>query len=416
MLFYENGRFPKATGRVFMHPILREVYMRSGLDTFCETFSKSIGKKKIGLLCHAASVTAEYVHAVDALAKRCTLSALFGPQHGLFGQTQDNMIEWEGARHPTLGVPVFSLYGKKRKPTPAMLEWCDLLIVDLQDVGARPYTYIWTVKRCMEACMEAGTPMIICDRPNPIGCIGFDGPILDDALHTFVGGAPIPLCHRMTLGEMALFMQRSYFTDLDLQVVPVSGWNRDTVFSASPPYWVLPSPNMSTAETALVYPGQVLLEATTLSEGRGTTRPFEFFGAPWLDHQAVMRYFNESRCPGCFLRVHDYIPTFHKFTGEYCHGFQLHVTDRSRFMPVYTTCALIRACIATSGGAFAFSAPPYEYEFEKSPFDILIGNESVRPLLESGASIEELPELWREERREFVERLNECTLYGKVEW
>jgi len=386
--------------------------VKTGLQVIVESFPNELKNKRVGLLCHAASVDLHYKHAIDFFTQLpCTLSALFGPQHGMFGQTQDNMIEWEGALHPVLNIPVFSLYGRNRKPTPAMLALIDVLIIDLQDVGARPYTYIWTVKLCMEACMEQGLPLWILDRPNPIGAVALDGPMLEPEYFSFVGGARIPLCHRLTIGEMAMMMQTRYFPSLNLRVGWMEGWKRSTLFHETGLPWVLPSPNMPTEDTAIVYPGMVLLEATNLSEGRGTTRPFEIIGAPFVRVNEVMRIVNALGLPGCIVREHGFIPTFQKWHGQYCNGLQVHVTDPIMFRPVETTVMLIAAIMETSGAEFAFKQPPYEYETHNAPFDILSGSAALRTALENHESISSIRTAWKESYGSFHATFKDITHY-----
>jgi uncharacterized protein YbbC (DUF1343 family) len=223
------------------------------------------------------------------------------------------MIEWTGNLHPYYNVPVFSLYGENRKPTPEMLDNIDALIVDLQDVGARLYTYAWTLKLCMEACSEAGIPVWVLDRPNPVAGLCYDGPVLKEEYFTFVGGASIPLCHRMTLGEIALWLKEKYIASCDLNIVKMEGWNRSMFYNETGLPWVLPSPNMPSLQTAIVYPGMVLFEALNVSEGRGTTIPFELFGAPFINSQLLLDRLNDRNIPGCKFRIHNFIPTFNKF-------------------------------------------------------------------------------------------------------
>jgi uncharacterized protein YbbC (DUF1343 family) len=371
-----------------------------GLDVLISDFPKELAGKRVGVVCHAASIDSSYRHIIDVLAGdgRCGLAAVFGPQHGLFGQTQDNMIEWESnALHPVYGVPVYSLYGQHRKPTDRMLDGLDVLIFDVQDVGARPYTYIWTLKHCMEACVEKGIPVWVLDRPNPIGCVGFDGPMLSEDFFSFVGGASIPLCHRMTMGEMALFLRDHYVYGAEVNVVWMDGWRRGSLWSDTGLPWVLPSPNMPTLDTAIVYPGQVLLEATNISEGRGTTRPFELFGAPFINALDVIGVLQKQNLPGCLFREHNFIPTFHKWAGEFCGGIQIHVTDAKLFRPVQTTAAILAAVIKLYGNLFKFKDPPYEYEYEKMPFDILAGDTTMRESLIAGESAESMRARWADE-------------------
>jgi uncharacterized protein YbbC (DUF1343 family) len=386
--------------------------VKTGLQSLLKNFPTKLKNKKVGLVCHAASIASDYTHCVDVFLKLpCVLSAIFGPQHGLFGQTQDNMVEWEGYPHPTLKIPVYSLYGKNRKPAKNMLKNLDALVIDLQDVGARPYTYIWTIKLCMEACMEIGLPVWVLDRPNPIGAVGFDGPMLLPDYFSFVGGAPIPLCHRLTMGEMALLLKDLYFQDLDFHVVWMSDWKRNSLFSETGLSWVLPSPNMPTLDTAIVYPGMVLLEATNLSEGRGTTRPFEIMGAPFVKMGEVLDTLNKMRLPGCVFREHGFIPTFQKWQGRYCCGLQVHVTDPRAYRPALVTIALVHAIIKSSGGEFQFKQPPYEYEVIKMPFDILAGSSDLRQVLEQKTSIAGLAAMWESDRAAFKTLFKEIAHY-----
>lgn len=385
---------------------------RSGLEIIASKFPRELKGKRIGLLCHAASITSRYTHAVDVFLKSTRkLCALFGPQHGMFGQTQDNMVEWQGYIHPVLKIPVYSLYGESRKPSAESLSGLDAFIVDVQDVGARPYTYIWTVKLCMEACAQAGIPLWILDRPNPIAALPFDGPVLSDRFHSFVGGAPVPLCHRMTMGEMAMLLKKLYFPKADLHIVWMKGWYRNSLWLQTGLPWVLPSPNMPTFETSLVYPGMVLLEATNLSEGRGTTRPFEIFGAPFLDVEKVIKEIGSCNIKGCAFRKHDFIPTFQKWQGKYCRGLQVHVTEPRQYEPVFTTAALLQAVIKTSGNQFSFMQPPYEYDTVNMPFDILSGDVTLREALARGDDLRTEKETWRKSYKAFLALFKEVSHY-----
>jgi len=384
-----------------------------GLDVFMESIPEGVRGKRIGVLCHAASITSEFRHIVDVFAAspELDLAAIFGPQHGLYGQTQDNMIEWEGMTHPRLNIPVYSLYGRVRKPTAEMLDGLDVLVVDLQDVGARPYTYIWTVKLCMESCAEAGIPVWILDRPNPVAAVAVDGPMLGADHFSFVGGLDIPLCHRLTLGEMALLIKERHVPDVQLSVVRMSGWWRNSLWPETGLPWVLPSPNMPTFDTALVYPGMVVFEATNLSEGRGTTRPFELFGAPYLDTVAFEKVYGLVEVPGCRLREHGFIPTFGKWGGDSCTGWQIHVTDPRAFRPVYTAVTILWATHEVASEAFAFKPPPYEYEMEKMPLDILSGSPRLREALQQGVRPEVLAEEWEDGLNRFKSELQSVGLY-----
>jgi uncharacterized protein YbbC (DUF1343 family) len=388
--------------------------VQSGLDVVSRQMPSFLRGRKPGLLCHASSITSDFRYITDVFSRDsgCAPGALFGPQHGIFGQTQDNMIEWEGSIHPVLGIPVYSLYGEHRKPTPRMLEGLDSFVVDLQDVGARLYTYIWTVKLCLEACAGAGIPVYILDRPNPIGRLQCDGPVLKNDFFTFVGGAEIPMCHRMTIGEMALWIRDRYQPDCNLKIIAMECWKRDSLFRETGLPWVLPSPNMPTPETTLVYPGTVLAEALNLSEGRGTVIPFELTGAPYINGQKLLRDLRERKLPGCAFRIHDFIPTFNKYAGQYCRGIQIHVTDPHVYRPVATALHLFNAIMRTSTeGSLTFNPPPYEYEYRLMPFDILSGDSRMREVLQGGSSLSEEISRWDVENRSFTEEFREIAIY-----
>lgn len=388
----------------------------TGLSSFLSNFPTSLKGKRVGILCHASSIAADFRHVIDILhdLKECRLSAVFGPQHGLHGQTQDNMIEWKSERHPVYDIPLFSLYGEHRKPVPGMLAEIDALIIDLQDAGTRIYTYIWTVKLCIEACAEAGIPVWVLDRPNPTSRLPFDGPVLKKEFFTFVGGASIPLCHRMTTGEMAMWIREKYHQACDLNVIRMENWRRSSLYSDTGLPWVLPSPNMPSLQTAIVYPGMVLIEALNLSEGRGTTLPFELFGAPFINADKLKSNLAKRNIKGCAFRNHDYIPTFHKFSGELCHGLQIHVTDIAVFRPVETAVEIFDAIIETSApGSLRFNLPPYEYEDKLMPFDILSGDSGIRETLINRRDIRYEKERWAGEIEAFRSEFRRFSLYDE---
>ena len=388
---------------------------KPGLDIFLKKIPKKISGKKIGIVCHAASITSSYIHILDAVKKQpyLKLGAIFGPQHGLFGQTQDNMIEWAGSyKHPVYNVPVYSLYGKTRKPTGTMLKGLEALIIDLQDVGARPYTYIWTVKLCMEACQKHNIPVWLLDRPNLIAALPFDGPILNRGYFSFVGGAEIPLCHRMTMGEMATLIKQRYFQSLDLNIIWMKGWWRDSLYSETGLPWIIPSPNMPSLNTAIVYPGMVLLEGTNISEGRGTTLPFELFGAPYINSKILKQNLAKRKIPGCQFREHNFIPTFQKWQNEYCNGMQIHVIEPRSYRAVFAAASVIEAVMQSSNkGSFEFKDPPYEYEYEKMPFDILCGDSQLRESLLEGRGLKKQQEKWKEEIQHFIKTFKDIAYY-----
>lgn len=333
---------------------------------------------RVGALLHSASVTADLVPTLAVLeelagAGRFQLGALFGPQHGFESSTQDNMIEWSGFRHPRLGVPVFSLYGEVREPTTEMLDNIDVLFVDLVDVGSRYYTFIWTMFLCLQACERAGLPVIVADRPNPLGGVRGEGPAQREDYLSFVGLHPLPNRHAMTIGELARLFCVKKFPSCELTVLPMQGWRRDMWYDETGLPWVLPSPNMPTLDTAIVYPGMCLLEGTNLSEARGTTRPFELFGAPWIDGFALSTKLNELGLPGVHFREAAFEPKFQKHADRLCRGAQIHVTDRDSFLPWRTGIEVIRVCREMWPEEFAWKPLPYEYETEKLPIEILLG-------------------------------------------
>jgi uncharacterized protein YbbC (DUF1343 family) len=347
------------------------------LEHLGELWPEKLRGARAGALLHPASVSAKLEHASRILERYngdlFRLAAFFGPQHGFLGQTQDNMVEWQSYEHPRLHIPVYSLYGEHREPTTEMLENLDALLVDLQDIGARYYTFVWTLYLGMRACEKAGVAVVVLDRPNPITGAITEGPILDPDYKSFVGLHPLQVRHGKTIGELAQQFRDEAFPNCQLLVLPMSNWERAMWFDDTRLPWVMPSPNMPALDTAIVYPGMCLLEGTNLSEGRGTTRPFEIFGAPFIDVEKLCRELNGLKLPGVFFRETYLQPTFHKFAGELCNGAQLHVTNRNVFQPFQTGVEIIRVLRRLYPKQFAWKQPPYEYETEKLPIEILLG-------------------------------------------
>lgn len=370
--------------------------VRTGLETLIADPSRLPRGARLGLLCNPASVDADLVHARERIEGRFpgSLRALFSPQHGFFAEKQDNMIESDHAEDPVLGLPVFSLYGETRRPTPGMMAPVDILLVDLQDAGTRVYTFVYTLAHCMEAAREAGRKVIVLDRPNPVGGGRTEGNLLDPSCASFVGRYPIPMRHGLTIGEIARLFNEEFGIGCDLEVAPMDGWRRGMFFSDTGLPWVAPSPNLPTPASALVYPGQVIWEGTNVSEGRGTTQPFELFGAPYFDLPAIAAELGGLRPPGAVLRPHAFEPVAGKWAGRLCRGFQLHVTDRERFRPYRTALSLLRAAIRTSGDAFQWKPPPYEYEFERLPMDLILGDRRVRERVAAGDPVAEIAADW----------------------
>ena len=384
----------------------------TGLDRIQKDFSPLKGMR-IGLLVNTASVDRALQHAIDIFAKAAglTLAALFGPQHGIWAETQDNMVEWEGSRDKRTGLPTYSLYGQTRAPLPEMLENIDCLVIDLTDVGARYYTFGWTMLLCLQACKDADTPCFVLDRPNPINGVMVEGHLLDPDYSSFVGLHPIPLRHGMTMGELARFYNEVRAIHADLTVIPMEGWRREMWFDDTGLPWIMPSPNMPTLDTAIVYPGMCLLEGTMFSEGRGTTRPFEIFGNPFVDPYVLVEALEKERLAGVRFRPLNFIPTFQKHQGSLCGGAQIHVTDRTVFRPALTGVAVIRALCQLNSEKFGWKPPPYEYEEEKLPIDILAGSDKLRLQIEQGISLKDVAQSWEADEQKFLELRRPYLLY-----
>lgn len=383
--------------------------VRTGLARVLEDPPPALRGARVGLLAHPASVTSDLRHAADVVAasEAWTLGALFGPQHGIRGEKQDNMVESESFVDPRLDLPVHSLYGEVREPTQEMLRGLDVLLIDLQDVGVRVYTFVWTLCLAMKACREAGVAVVVLDRPNPIGGHLREGPMLREGFESFVGLHRVPLRHGLTIGELARLANAEFGIGCELEVVACEGWRRSLWHDETGLPWVLPSPNLPTLDSCIPYPGTVLLEGTSMSEGRGTTRPFELIGAPGLDPEAFVAAMESRRIAGCVLRPAWFEPTFQKHAGRLCGGVQLHVVDRERFRPVRTTVAALAAAREVGGtgpDGLAWKPPPYEYEEDLPPIDILWGSPALRLGIDEGLAVEEILSEEAEELRAF-ERL-----------
>jgi uncharacterized protein YbbC (DUF1343 family) len=384
-----------------------------GIEVLLEDRARLLGGARVGLICNPATVDHRFRHAADLFRAHSdiNLTALYGPQHGVRGETQDNMIEWEGFRDPRTGVMAYSLYGEVRKPIAEMLEDVDVLVFDLQDVGTRVYTFIYTMALAMEAARELGKRFIVLDRPNPVGGLAVEGNILESGHASFVGMYPIPMRHGMTAAELARMFNKEFKIGCDLEVVPMQGYRRDFWFDDTDAPWVIPSPNMPTVETATVYPGAVFVEGTRISEGRGTTRPFEINGAPYADGYELAGHLIRLQLPGVHFRPHSFIPTFQKHAGELCHGVQIHVLDRAAFNPVITGIALIKAFHDLYPDDFEWQSPPYEYVYDRLPFDVIAGTTKLREQIEGGVSIEEIAASWAAGEKDFAERRKPYLLY-----
>ena len=377
--------------------------IQTGLEDFIQSPPEWLSGQRLGLLANPASVDRNFNHARELINARFPdqLSALYSPQHGFFAEKQDNMIESDDLVDPLLALPVFSLYGKTRKPTKTMLDPIDVLIVDLQDVGTRVYTFIYTLSYCLEAAKAFGKKVVVLDRPNPVGGIMVEGNCLSPEYASFVGRYPIPMRHGLTIGELSLLFNSHFGIDCDLEIIPMKGWRRAMLFADTGLPWVAPSPNLPTPTSALVYPGQVIWEGTNISEGRGTTQPFEIFGAPFIDPQKIMAILEKEMLQGALLRPLAFEPTSNKYAGTTCHGFQIHVTHPHQYQPYATSLRLLQGIIRLFGERFEWKQPPYEYEFEKMPIDLILGDPAIRRRLENLEPLEDIIASWQDELNAF---------------
>ncbi|MGI6657356.1 MAG: exo-beta-N-acetylmuramidase NamZ domain-containing protein [Desulfobulbus sp.] len=387
--------------------------LRTGLEQLCRSPGSRFSGLRLGLLTNQSSTDRFLTHGRDLIraAFPGQLTCLFSPQHGFFSEKQDNMVESGHGRDAETGLPVYSLYGETRKPFPSMFEGIDVLLVDLMDVGTRVYTFIWTVVHCLETAAETGTRVVVLDRPNPIGGRAVEGNLLKPDCASFVGRCCLPMRHGLTMGELALYCNREMEIGADLEVIPLRGWKRRMLFPDTGFPWVFPSPNMPSFAAALVYPGQVLWEGTNLSEGRGTTLPFELFGAPFLEHEALLDALDKADLPGCLLRPLCFEPTSGKWAGQVCRGFQLHVVSPSTFRPYRTSLALLQAVLTRYPDLFAYKPPPYEYEFVRLPLDLIIGDRAVREGVEQGVPVRDLEADWRPELERYRKKRRAVLLY-----
>lgn len=386
--------------------------VRAGLDVLVERRTALLRGRRLGLLAHQASIDGRLRHAAALLADLpgARLVRLFAPEHGLWGAAQDHAAI-SSTRDPATGLRVVSLYGARRAPTPAMLEGLDLLVVDLQDVGSRYYTFVWSMALAMRACARAGVPVLVLDRPNPLGGVAIEGNVPEPGFASFVGLYPLAARHGMTIGELAGFLNAEHGLGCDLMVVPMSGWRRPMLWEDTGVPWVAPSPNMPTPDTARVYPGGCLIEGTNLSEGRGTTRPFEWVGAPYLDAHRYAAALEAARLPGVRFRPLRFRPTFHKWAGRLCGGTQVHVTDAARFKPFLTGLALIDAARRQAPRRFTWQRPPYEFERRRLPIDILCGTDRLRRGLERRVPLSVLERGWQPDLSRWARRRARWLLY-----
>ena len=370
---------------------------------------------RLGLLCNQASTNSNLHHSRDLINKTFPgqLTCLFSPQHGFFSEKQDNMIESGHTLDSATGLPLYSLYSEQRRPNKEMFDLLDVLIIDLFDVGTRVYTFLYTMAYCLEAAAEFDKKVLVLDRPNPVGGKLVEGNIIQQDCYSFVGLYPIPMRHGLTFGELALLINNHFGIGADLEVISMQGWKREMLYTDTGLPWVFPSPNMPSPVTSLVYPGQVIWEGTNISEGRGTCLPFELFGAPFYNCDEILNQMEGNiDLPGCFLRPLMFEPTSNKWAGQICSGFQIHVTDPVVFRPYRTSLALLQASVLLYPDLFQYKEPPYEYEYERLPMDLILGDKEVRIAIEQGVSILDLENSWRDDLEDFDKLRQEVFLYN----
>lgn len=384
-----------------------------GLEILLEQHVALVRGSRVGLICNQASVDHNFRHAADLLHEHpdINVTALFGPQHGIRGDVQDNMIETEHSVDQVTGIPIHSLYSETREPTREMLANVDLLVFDMQDVGCRIYTFAYTMANCMRAAKACNKKVIVCDRPNPINGKDVAGNVLEADQASFVGQFPIPTRHGMTLGELALMFNDHFEIGCELEVVTMKGWKRELWHDETDAPWVMPSPNIPTVESATVFPGTVHFEGTQISEGRGTTRPFELIGAPYIFPHRYATELNRLKLPGVSFRGCVFRPTFQKHAGTSCGGVQIHVVDRNRFEPVTAGVAMVKVAYDMYTESFRWKEPPYEYVYDRNPFDVIAGTTKLREAIEKGKTVEAIVASWQNSLTEFMKVRERYLLY-----
>ena len=388
----------------------------TGLEHLLQNPQPYLRGNRIGLVINHTSIDSRGRLSTEQFqsAPKIELTKLFAPEHGLYGVDQD-MIHVKDSRDPISGLQVTSLYGEQETslvPPAELLQGLDSLVFDIQDVGSRYYTFVYTMANCMKVCKEAGVRMVVCDRPNPINGIDLEGNLVGEQWRSFVGQYPIPNRHGMTAGELALLFNDTFALGCDLKVVPMQGWKRQMWYDDTGLPWTPPSPNMPTLATATVYPGMCLIEGTLLSEGRGTTMPFEFVGAPYIHPPDLIRRLQQDQLPGVFFRPHYFKPTFQKWAGETCGGVQLHVTDRNQFRSLITAIAIIRAVGELYGDDFAWRTEPYEYVSDRLAIDLLTGNAQFREeWMGSDESLQSIEDSWSEDMKSFKKLRQDFLIY-----
>ncbi|ETR67351.1 MAG: hypothetical protein OMM_05184 [Candidatus Magnetoglobus multicellularis str. Araruama] len=392
---------------------MEKISIETGIDVLTNSQPQPswLKNKRLGILLNPASVSKNLLSSADLINEHFPgqLKALFTPQHGYHAAKQDNMIESSDLVHPKYNIPIFSLYGKTRVPLPHMMNTIDTLLIDIQDVGTRVYTFIYTLSYCMEAAKANEKTVVVLDRPNPISGDRIEGNCLENECQSFVGRYPIPMRHGLTIAEFARYINEIANIHCDLKVIPMNGWKRNMYYDQTDLTWVAPSPNMPTVNTAMVYPGQVIFEGTNISEGRGTTQPFEIFGAPFIETDLLIK--DLDHIPGIYLRPLSFEPTFNKWKETLCQGFQIHITNRNQYNSYETSLRLLQSIIRRYPNDFQWKHPPYEYELKKMPIDLILGSKQLRQSIERGQDLELLKQEWQPLTSLFEKQVKKFLLY-----
>ncbi|PIE74520.1 MAG: hypothetical protein CSA18_04650 [Deltaproteobacteria bacterium] len=386
----------------------------TGLETLKTKIPDNLKNKNIGLLANPASIDSNFIHSKDIISNlfRGQLKALFSPQHGFNAEKQDNMILSEHYTDKALNIPVFSLYSKKLKPSADMFENIEVLLIDIQDVGTRVYTFIYTISYCLEAAKENNIKAVILDRPNPVSGEKIEGNILENQLTSFVGRYPIPMRHSLTVGEFALFINNEFNIGAELEVIPMSNWERSMYFQDTGLPWIMPSPNLPELSSVYVYPGQVIFEGTNISEGRGTTKPFEFFGAPFIETKKLYKYIKERYdIKGVFLREIIFQPTSGKWADIPCNGFQIHIIDKNEYKPYFLAISILQGIIQLFHDNFEYKKPPYEFEYKKMPIDLILGSSGLRNDIENNKDLKISEFKWLDKIEDYKKKILPYLLY-----
>ncbi len=376
----------------------------TGIDVFEQEEWKNFKGYRLGLLANQASVNSQLSPSRDIIAMLLPgqLKAMFSPQHGIGGQDQDNMIESPHTIDKNLNIPIFSLYSETREPTRDMFELIDVLIIDLQDVGTRVYTFAATMLNCLKAASRFGKKVVVLDRPNPLGGDIVEGNLLEEELFSFVGVWRLPMRHGLTFGELALLFNDVFGLECDLEIIAMKGWKRSMLWHQTGLKWIMPSPNLPCVESAYVYPGQVIWEGTNVSEGRGTCRPFEIFGAPFFNMDEIKAAISKNvALKGFVLQDFVFRPTFNKWMGKICHGFMIHILDHKAYRPYITSLWLLKTILSLYPDKFEWKQPPYEYVYDQLPIDLIIGSYEIREKLQFINDVNTLSHLWGQQLENF---------------